>query len=66
MTRLEKIEREIKALGPQDLARFRAWFVDYEAANWDAKIEVDATAGRLDTLADRAFAAHRSGHTRAI
>jgi len=66
MTRLEKIEQEIEALEPQDLARFRAWFADYDAANWDAKIEADATSGKLDTLADKALAAHRSGRTRPL
>lgn len=66
MTRLEKIEREIEALGPHDLARFRAWFAEYDAANWDGKIEADAASGKLDTLADKALAAHRSGRTRPL
>jgi hypothetical protein len=66
MTRLQKIEREIEALGPQDLARFRAWFAEYDAANWDAKIAADAAAGKLDTLADTALSAHRSGRTRPL
>lgn len=66
MTKLEKIEREIEALGPQELARFRAWFADYDAANWDAEFERDAAAGQLDALADKALAAHRSGRTRGL
>jgi hypothetical protein len=66
MTRLEKIEREIETLGPQELARFRAWFAEYDAANWDAQFENDATAGKLDAMADQALAAHRAGRTRAL
>jgi hypothetical protein len=66
MTRLEKIEREIEALGPQELARFRAWFAEYDAQKWDASFEADAAAGKLDKLADGALAAHRSGRTRAL
>ena len=66
MTRLEKIEREIETLGPQELARFRAWFAEYDAANWDAKFEGDAAAGKLDAMADKALAAHRAGRTRAL
>lgn len=53
MTHLEKIERKIKALGSCDLARFRAWFAEYDAANWDAKVEADAAAGKLDALTDK-------------
>ena len=64
MTKLEKIEQDIEALGSGELARFRAWSAEFNAANWDAEIEADAKAGRLDALADRALAAHRAGRTR--
>ena len=66
MTRLEKIEREIETLGPQELARFRAWFAEYDAANWDARFEDDAAAGKLDAMAEKALVAHRAGRTRAL
>ena len=66
MTRLERIEREIEALGPQELARFRAWFTEHDAANWDAEFEDNAATGKLDGLADKALEAHRSGRTRAL
>jgi hypothetical protein len=66
MTKLEKIEQDIEALDTGDLARFRAWFAEFDAANWDAEIEADAKAGRLDSLADKALAAHRAGHTRPL
>jgi len=66
MTRLEKIEREIEALAPDDLARFRRWFAEYDAARWDARIEADAGSGRLDALGEKALAAHRAGRTRPL
>jgi hypothetical protein len=66
MTKLEKIEQDIEALEPGELARFRAWFAEFDAANWDAEIEADAKAGRLDALADRALADHRAGRTRPL
>ena len=66
MTKLEKIEREIETLAPDELARFRRWFAEYDAANWDAQIEADARSGRLDALADKALADHRAGRTRPL
>ena len=66
MTKLEKIEREIETLGPDDLARFRRWFAEYDADKWDAQIEADALTGELDALADKALADHRAGPTRPL
>lgn len=66
MTSLEKIERDIAALSPQDRAALRDWLAAFEADAWDAEIEADAAAGRLDDLADRALAAHGEKSTRAL
>lgn len=66
MTRLEKIERDIETLGAEELARFRAWFAAYDAANWDAQIEADAQSGKLDALGEKALADHRAGRTRPL
>lgn len=66
MTKLDKIEQAVEALDAEDLARFRAWFANYDAAQWDAGIEADATAGRLDRLMNAALAEHRSGATRRL
>jgi hypothetical protein len=66
MTKLEKIEREIAALEPDELARFRSWFAEFDAAKWDAKIAADAEAGKLNALAEKALAAHRAGRTRPL
>jgi hypothetical protein len=66
MTRLEKIEREIEALGAEELSRFRAWFAAFDAANRNARIDSDAASGKLDALSERAIAAHRGGRTRPL
>lgn len=66
MTKLEKIEQDIATLAPDELARFRAWFAEYDAANWDAEIEADARSGRFDALGDAALAAHRAGRNRPL
>jgi hypothetical protein len=44
--------------------RFRAWFETFDAEQFDAAIERDARAGKLDVLADEALAAHRAGRSR--
>ena len=62
----EDIEKAIEQLPPGELARFRAWFEEFDARQFDAAIERDADAGKLDTLADEAVAAHRTGRSREL
>jgi hypothetical protein len=45
---------------PARVARFRAWFEAFDAAQFDAAIERDERAGKLDTHAEEALAAHRA------
>jgi hypothetical protein len=66
MDKIEKIEQEIQALSPEELAQFRAWFLEYDWANWDRQIERDAEAGRLDDLAAKALRDHSAGKTTPI
>ena len=66
MTTAEDIEKAVEQLPPGELARFRAWFEAFDAAQFDAAIERDARAGRLDALADEAIAAHRAGKSREL
>jgi hypothetical protein len=63
MGKIEKIEKDIQALSPQELAQFRAWFLEYDWAIWDQQIERDAEAGRLDDLAAKALRDHKAGKT---
>jgi hypothetical protein len=63
MSKLEKIEQEIQALSPEELAQFRAWFLEFDWAIWDRQIERDAEAGRLDDLAARALRDYAAGKT---
>jgi hypothetical protein len=55
MSSVEEIERAVTRLTPDQLAAFRAWFTEFDAAVWDRKLEEDAAAGRLDALADEAL-----------
>ena len=66
MTRLEKIEKSVTELSPEELARFRDWFEEFQATQWDRRIEADAKAGKLDRLAEEALADHRAGRTKPL
>ncbi len=64
MTTVEDIEKAIAALKPREFDRLRAWFEDYQAAQFDQKIERDAKSGKLDALADQAVVDHKAGRSR--
>lgn len=63
MTNVESIEREVERLTPQELAAFRAWFVEHDWQAWDREIEKDSTEGRLDRFAAEALAEFDRGET---
>ncbi len=56
-----EIERAIERLPPEELARLREWFAEFDGARWDAQFEADVVAGRLDELAKEALADLRQG-----
>ncbi len=66
MTRVAKLEKEIRQLNRDELAAFRDWFRKYDSDEWDREIEKDVLAGRLDRLAEKAIAEHRVGRTKEI
>ncbi|MGH8568624.1 MAG: hypothetical protein ACREXU_11565 [Gammaproteobacteria bacterium] len=66
MTKIESLERQVRGLSPEELADFRRWFAAFDAAVWDAELEADAAAGKLDALADGAIAEHRAGRSRKL
>ena len=66
MTKVEQLEREIAALTEAELAEFRRWYAEFDAAVWDRQLEADARSGALDRLADEALREHRAGQSRAL
>ena len=66
MSNVLDIERAVQQLPPEELARFRAWFAEFDAAQWDRQIESDTTAGRLDSLADEALRDLRDGRCKPL
>ena len=63
MTRVERIEAEVKSLNNEELTAFLAWFAQFDADLWDEQIEADAGNGKLRSLADRALKDHEAGRS---
>jgi hypothetical protein len=63
MRKVEKIEQDVRALSPDELAEFRAWFLEHDWAAWDRQLEQDVQSGRLDALAEKALRDHAAGKT---
>jgi hypothetical protein len=66
MSRVEELEQAVRNLPPHELAEFRRWFAEFDAALWDAQIESDARSGRLDHLAKEALATYKQGKVREL
>jgi hypothetical protein len=66
MTRIQKLEQEIRKLAPGELATFREWFQNYDSNQWDSQIEEDALTGKLERFAQKALADHKAGKTSEI
>jgi hypothetical protein len=66
MTKIERLEREVAALSPDELDEFRRWFAEFDAATWDERLAADAQSGALDRVADEALADHRAGRSRPL
>ena len=44
---INEIEQAIRELSSEELARFRAWFEEFDAEVWDEKFGRDAKSGKL-------------------
>ena len=63
MTTVAEISGAVKRLPKKELARFRQWFVKYDAADWDKQIEADVAGGKLEAFAREALRDHKAGRT---
>jgi hypothetical protein len=61
MSTVEELEAAVQRLSAEELATFRAWFAEFDANEWDRKLEADVAAGRLDWLAAEAIADRDAG-----
>jgi len=55
MSQVEMLQKTIKQLSLGELAAFRAWFIEFDASEWDRQIEMDTETGKLDRLAQIAI-----------
>ena len=63
MITAESLEQAVERLPPGELAELRRWFAHFYVDAWDAQIEADAGAGKLEALAEEALVEYRSGQT---
>jgi hypothetical protein len=61
MSRVEQLENQIAALAPEEFRELARWMQDREEDAWDAQMEADAAAGKLDFLIAEADEAAAKG-----
>ncbi|HEY7159271.1 MAG TPA: hypothetical protein VH575_35330 [Gemmataceae bacterium] len=61
MSTVQQIEDAVQRLSAEERAAFRAWFAEFDAAEWDRQLEADVSAGRLDWLIEEARQDLREG-----
>jgi len=63
---VEEIENAIVHLPQNQLLKFRTWYENFSADNWDKQIENDIANGSLDAIANAAIAEHIAGKSKKI
>lgn len=58
---LKTAEQVVEQLSPDELARFREWFLEFDGKVWNEQTEADAGTGKLEALAEEALAEYRAG-----
>ena len=66
MSNIKQLEQTVSQLSPEDLAQFRAWFLEFDAHVWDEQIESDLKTGKLDKLIAEARAEFEQGKARPL
>ncbi len=66
MGEIEKLEQRIENLPPEDLAKFRAWFAEFDAQAWDRQIVLDLESGKFNNLINEARAEFKVGKAREL
>ncbi|MGA2590472.1 MAG: hypothetical protein ABSH32_11185 [Bryobacteraceae bacterium] len=54
MDRIEEIEAAINSLPPEEFWLLAQWFRELDQARWDAQMDRDSSAGKLDFLFEEA------------
>ena len=61
MSTVERIEKEISELSPEEFAEIRDWILEQDWKSWDEQIEADVANGKLDRLFSESVADHDAG-----
>jgi hypothetical protein len=61
MSNLGEIRAAVQLLPPAKRAEFRAWYLLFDASDWDKQIEDDLTAGKLEWIANEATSDSQAG-----
>ena len=64
MRKVEEIEEQIRKLSAKEFAELREWILEQDWKAWDAQVEADAKAGKLDKLIAEGKAEYKSGRAR--
>lgn len=66
MSTVVEIEKALQKLPVDDAWKVADWLQEYLDAKWDAQIDADIAAGKLDKLADEAIKDHHAGRTKPL
>ncbi len=66
MRKVEHIERQIAELSREEFSELREWVLERDWTAWDAQVEADARAGKLDKLLEEAQADFQAGRAREL
>ncbi len=64
MSTVAEITQAISELPKQEFWKLAEWFDDVKADAWDAQMDADAKAGRLDFLFEEAAADRQAGRSK--
>ena len=63
---IHEIEEAISQLPPDELARFRQWYAEFDAQIWDEQFETDAKSGKLQKVAEKAIEEYSAGKSKEL
>lgn len=66
MSNVNEIQTAIANLPPNELARFREWFEEFDNTAWDVQFEDHSKTGKLEGLAQQALEDYQARKAREI
>jgi hypothetical protein len=66
LSKVEAIEQQIQGLSRTEFAEIREWILERDWDRWDAQIEQDVAAGKLDKLIAESQEDYQSGRSREL